>query len=58
MSIADEPVDARRGKRAAKRRRDRNRVHDVAKRPQTHEKNAVHLLISVVRLLSWYTPSS
>ena len=37
---ADEPVDPRRRKRAAQRRRHRNRVDDVAQRAKPDEENA------------------
>ena len=37
---ADQPVDARRGKRAAQRRGDRNGVHDVAQRAEADDQEA------------------
>ena len=42
MLGADQPVDARRRKRAAQRRRDRDGVHDVAERAQTDDQETVH----------------
>ena len=46
---ADEPVDARRRKRAPQRRRDRDRVHDVAEGAEADDQKARHRAMRAMR---------
>ena len=52
MLRADQPVDARRRKRPAQRRRDGNRVDDVAERAEPDDEEAGHAVARLTGALS------